>query len=293
MPKPDFFRSPVPVSWRQAVLAALAVVGVIFAPPPGYAAPSADLWPRWQAHDAASTQRIHHSDWDQLLSAYLKSGSDGVHRFDYAALKTRDRPRLEAYLSRLSGTPISEFNRNEQFAYWMNLYNALTVKVVVDHFPVKSISDIDISPGVFANGPWGAKLVTVEGEPLSLDDIEHRILRPIWRDPRIHYAVNCAAIGCPNLNPVAFTADNTEPMLDKAAVAYVNDPRGARFDGNDLVVSSIYAWFEEDFGSSEAGVLRHLKRYARPPLSGPLEGRDGYSDHTYDWSLNGVSAAES
>lgn len=293
MPNLDFFRSQVLVSWRRAGVAAVALAGVILVSAPGHAAPSADLWPRWQAHDAASTQRIDHQEWDQLLSTYLRTGSDGVNRVDYAGLKRTDRPSLEAYLSRLSETPISRFNRNEQFAYWVNLYNALTVKVIVDHFPVKSIRDIDISPGLFANGPWGAKLVTVEGEKLSLDDIEHRILRPIWRDPRIHYAVNCAAIGCPNLNPVAFTADNTEPMLDKAAVAYVNDPRGARFDGNDLVVSSIYAWFEEDFGGSEAGVLRHIKRYARPPLSGLLEGRDDYSDHTYDWSLNGVSGAES
>ena len=160
--------------------------------------------------------------------------------------------------------------------------------MIVDHFPVRTIRDIDISPGLFANGPWGAELVSVEGEPLSLDDIEHRILRPIWRDPRIHYAVNCAAIGCPNLNPVAFTADNTEQILDKAAVAYVNDPRGARFDDGDLIVSSIYSWFEEDFGSSEAGVIAHLKRYARPPLSDQLSGRRDYSDHDYDWKLNGT-----
>lgn len=252
------------------------------------AAPSPDLWPRWQAHDPQSNDRIDHSAWDQILSTYLKRGADGVNRFDYAALKTSDRPKLDAYISSLAMTPISEFNRKEQFAYWVNLYNALTVKVVVDHYPVASIRDIDISPGLFAEGPWGAELIKIEGEAVSLDQIEHRILRPIWRDPRIHYVVNCASIGCPNLQTVALTAENTNQILDQAAIDYINHPRGVWFSGNDLIVSSIYSWFDEDFGASEAGVIEHLKRYARPPLLERLRGRDGYSDHRYNWALNGA-----
>ena len=104
-------------------------------------------------------------------------------------------------------------SRDEQLAYWINLYNALTVKVILDHYPVKSILDIDISPGWFSIGPWGKKLVAVEGVEISLDDIEHRILRPIWRDPRIHYALNCAAVGCPNLLREAFTGATAEVLL--------------------------------------------------------------------------------
>ena len=288
MPNDPFFSFTARAACRQTAFALGVALTVIFAAAPGRAAPSADLWPRWQAHDATSTERIDHRDWDQLLSSYLKAGADGINRFDYAALKKNNRPELKAYIARLSATPISQFNKKEQFAFWINLYNALTVDVVIDHFPVATIRDIDISPGLFADGPWGAKLVAVEGEPLSLDDIEHRILRPIWREPRIHYVVNCASIGCPNLHPVALTADNTEAIVEAAAVAYVNHPRGALFAGDDLVVSSIYAWFEEDFGSSEAGVLKHLRRYARPPLSDQLRGRGSYSDHRYNWKLNGI-----
>lgn len=289
MPNDPCSRFSIHRGRRLFALMIAVVVGSVSATRTGQAAPDADPWPRWQAHDAGSTERIDHGEWNDLLSAYVKAGTDGVNRLDYAALKGNDRPKLEAYVSRLAETPISRFNRREQFAYWVNLYNALTVKVVVDHFPVATIRDIDISPGLFTDGPWGAKLVTVEGEPVSLDDIEHRILRPLWRDPRIHYVVNCASIGCPNLHPVALTAHNAETILEEAAVAYVNHPRGARIAGDDLVVSSIYAWFEEDFGSSEAGVIAHLRRHARPPLSDRLRGRTGYDDHRYDWSLNGTS----
>ena len=183
-------------------------------------APSAELWDRWQAHDPASTETIDHAEWNGLLTAYLEPGGDGVQRFAYAAVAEADKAALQAYLNRLTALPISRYNRDEQFAYWVNLYNALTVKVILDHYPVESIRDIDISPGLFADGPWGKALVTVEGEDLSLNDIEHRILRPIWNDPRIHYAVNCAAIGCPNLQDRAFTAGELEQQLDAAARAY-------------------------------------------------------------------------
>ena len=144
-----------------------------------------------------------------------------------AASPTRNKRRLNSYVAGLTAIPISRYNRSEQRAYWINLYNALTVKLVLEHYPIGSIRDIDISPGLFADGPWKRKLVEVENEVLSLNDIEHRILRPIWRDPLIHYAVNCASVGCPNLLTMAFTAANTDDLLNAAALDYINSPRGA------------------------------------------------------------------
>ncbi len=166
---------------------------------------------------------------------------------------------------------MSALRRPEQLAYWINLYNALTVQVVLDHYPVASIHDIAISPGLLAIGPWDKPLIEIEGAAVSLNDIEHRILRPIWRDPRIHYAVNCASIGCPDLQARAFTAETAEALLEAAARAYVNHPRGARVEAGELTVSSIYAWYREDFGGTEAGVIAHLKRYAAPELAKALE----------------------
>lgn len=251
------------------------------------AAPKPDLWERWATHDTASTAKIDHSEWTRLIAAYARPSADGVTRFGYGSVSKADRAALESYVAKLSSTPISTFNRREQFAYWANLYNALTVKVILDHYPVASIRDIDISPGFFADGPWGAKLVTVEGEKVSLDDIEHRILRPIWKDPRIHYVVNCASIGCPDIPPVAVTAGNADKLMNDGAVAYVNHPRGVTVKDGRVVVSSIYEWFDEDFGGTEAGVLDHLRKYAKPALAAKLKGRDSYSDDAYDWKLNG------
>ena len=163
------------------------------------------------------------------------------------------------------------------------------MRLVLEFYPVNSIKDIEISSnplgGIFS-GPWDRKLLDVRGEPLSLNDIEHRILRPIWGDPRIHYAVNCAAVGCPNLQPLAFTDANTETLLDHAAQNYVNSPRGARVEDGQLIVSKIYAWFVDDFGGSEEGVLAHLRHLAEPPLARALEGRTSIDDYEYDWGLN-------
>ncbi|MDX1656086.1 MAG: DUF547 domain-containing protein [Candidatus Competibacteraceae bacterium] len=250
-----------------------------------WAAPRAELWQRWTAHDPASTIAVDHGAWERFLERHLVVREE-VNLLDYAGVDPAGYRNLTGYLGYLAGVPVSHLSRDRQLAYWINLYNALTVKVVLDHYPVESIRDIDISPGLFSDGPWGKKLIRVEGQSLSLDDIEHRILRPIWQDPRIHYAVNCASIGCPSLAPEPFTATNAATLLDRKARRYINDPRGVAFKGGELVVSSLYHWFEEDFGGSEAGVLDHLRRYASGPLRARLEDMAGYHRHRYDWSLN-------
>jgi hypothetical protein len=256
-------------------------------------APSADLWPRWQAHDPTSTATIDHGRWQRLLETHIRADGDGLNRFDYRGPGAAERESLEAYIAELAGLPIDGYDRAEQAAFWINLYNALTVRVILEHYPVESIRDIDISPGLFADGPWDKKLVSVAGEALTLNDIEHRILRPIWNDPRIHYAVNCASIGCPNLQRMAFTGSNLQDLLETAARDYVNSPRGARLENNGLHVSSIYVWFQEDFGGDDSGVIAHLARYAEPGLAARLEGIGALADHDYDWSLNDTGGAAS
>jgi hypothetical protein len=249
-------------------------------------APKAELWPRWQAHDPASGETVDHAVWDRLLGRYLARDETGLNRFDYGAVSAADRSALDGYLAALAARAVGHLNRDEQRAYWINLYNALTVQVVLAHYPVESIRDIDISPGLFASGPWDKALIAVEGEDLTLNHIEHRILRPIWRDPRIHYAVNCASVGCPNLQTRAFTAANTEALLEAAARDYVNSPRGLVLADGGLTVSSIYVWFNEDFGGSDAGVIAHLARFAAPELAARFSGVTAIAGHAYDWRLN-------
>ncbi len=280
-------RKSIRIARRTALAGALAVALGGMASFEALFAPSSELWPVWQAHDEDSTMRVDHTEWDRLLSSRVTRGPDGVARFAYKAVTADERRALDLYIARLSATRVSALARPEQFAYWVNLYNALTVRLILDHPGVTSIRDIDISPGLFADGPWGAALATIEGRAVTLNDIEHRILRPIFRDPRIHYAVNCAAIGCPDLATRAFTAQAREAMLEQAARAYVNHPRGARVTKGRLVVSSIYIWFGEDFGG-EAGVLKHLRHYAGNGLRQRLDGVRGIAGYDYDWSLNGA-----
>ncbi len=249
-------------------------------------APKAELWPRWQAHDPGSGASVGHGAWQRLLESYLAPGTDGVNRFAYGRVSPADREALNAYVESLAATQVSALKRAEQLAYWINLYNALTVQVVLDHYPVASIRDIAISPGLFAVGPWDKALIEIEGEAVTLNDIEHRILRPIWRDPRIHYGVSCASIGCPDLQASAFTGTGAEALLEAAARAYVNHPRGTRIENGELTVSSLYAWYREDFGGTEAGVIAHLKRYAGPELAKALETVTDIEDYEYDWTLN-------
>lgn len=251
-------------------------------------APSAELWPRFGGSGKA-TAEIEHSDWDLFLQNNVQLGLDGITRIAYGKVPKADRERLKAYLARMQKIEIQKYPRAEQRVYWTNLYNAATVQVVLDHYPVESITKINISPGFFSKGPWKKKLLTIEGEPVSLDDIEHRILRPIWRDARTHYAVNCASIGCPNLARRAYTVSKMEGMLDDAARAFIASERGVSVKNGELTVSSIYKWFQSDFGD-EAAVLEHLKKYASIPLRKKLESVDGIGADQYDWSLNDLTS---
>jgi len=250
-----------------------------------FAAPKAELWPRWQENNPQSTTRVDHSAWAQFLGRYLAVAQDGaVNLVNYAGVSSEDKESLAKYIKTLSAVPISELNRAEQKAVWINLYNSLTVHTILEHYPVKSIRKI--SSGWLSSGPWGLKLVEVEGTKLSLNDIEHRILRPIWQDNRVHYAVNCASLGCPNLQAKPFTAENMGRLLDKAAHDYVNSPRGVDISNDNLILSSIYDWFQEDFGGTDATVLAHLEKFAAPVLAAKLKGYRGSISYQYSWDLN-------
>lgn len=249
-------------------------------------APKPDLWPVWQQHEKSSTLNINHQAWDDFLKNNLKTASDGINRINYAKVSHADIKTLQNYIAYLERIKIHQYNKLQQLAYWVNLYNSVTVNVILQHYPVTSIQDINISPGFFSIGPWGKKLVNINEHMVSLNDIEHRILRPIWKDPRIHYALNCASLGCPNLLPQAYTAENIESRLENAARQFVNHPRGVKIDNGKLYVSSIYSWFQEDFGEGETGVIQHLKKYAHDKLNAQLKNISEIAGDDYDWLLN-------
>jgi len=270
---------------RTAIILAFALSVAGFGGIETLFTPKAELWERWTAHQPGSNAKIDHSTWDWFLKSYVSVNDDGVNRVAYSDVDQAGHDRLDDYIRSMTEVTVDTLSRDEQLAYWINLYNALTVRVVLRHYPVETIRDINISPGLFSNGPWDNKLIEIDGEPISLNDIEHRILRPIWRDPRIHYAVNCAAISCPNLQRDTYTGDAANQMLEDAAFAYVNDKRGISAQNNRVVVSSIYAWFIDDFGGNVAGLIVHLKRYAKPSLASALDNAVELQN-AYDWALN-------
>lgn len=237
------------------------------------------------AANRAGSGVADHAAFDALVARRARNSRDGVVRVDYAgwSASAADRAALTAYIAALSRRDPLSLTRPEQFAYWVNLYNAVTVDVVLDNWPVRSIREIRSG---LRPGPWRRKLVTVGGVDLSLDDIEHEILRKGWTEPRVHYAVNCASIGCPNLPLRAFRGATLGPALDTAARAYINSPRGVRFDGEVLVVSSIYKWYAADFGGSDARVIAHLGRHADEPLQARLQRVTRIGRDAYDWALN-------
>jgi hypothetical protein len=282
-----------PVLRRSLLGGALALAAGSAGGRTSSAAPAAQLWEKWAANEPSSRTTVDQQAWQAFLRRYLVEEPDGVNRVRYGEVTAGDKLALGRHIEAMSRVGVLSLNREEQFAYWINLYNALTVNLVLEHYPVASIRDISLGVRAFVtslitggSGPWGAELIEIGGEPIGLDDIEHRILRPLMRDNRIHYAVNCASIGCPNLSPVPFTAKNLPELLDRGARLFVNHPRGVRPEGDGLTVSSIYQWYKVDFGGNWEGVLAHLHRYATPATVRILAGFNTIANDTYDWRLN-------
>ena len=228
---------------------------------------------------------INHDYWDGFLQKYVYTATNGVNFVDYAAAKNESLQSLNNYLETLSRLDITKYAKAEQMAYWINLYNALTVKTVLDAYPVKSIKEID--GGFFNRGPWKDKRIRVSQIDLSLDDIEHQILRVYHKDPRIHYAVNCASIGCPDLARTAYRGSKLDEQLTASAQAFINHPRGVDVEDGEAFLSSIFSWYADDFGDSEEELLDHIRLYANDQLKAQLANVTEIADYDYDWQLNG------
>jgi hypothetical protein len=281
MPDPKLSRSThalyrIPLALLSLLLSLPTAAGII---------PDSEAWERWRPAADTATVSVDHSPWGVLLATYLVTDHpSGINRFDYASVSHADRQRLVDYLGSMARLTVSELTPAQQQAYWVNLYNALTVQLILDHPEVSSIRQI--KDGFFSIGPWGRDIIEVGGEVLTLDDIEHRILRPLFQDPRVHFAVNCASLGCPNLQAEPFTAENLDTLYESAARAFINHPRGANIDGEQLTLSSIFKWFKDDFGDSRSERLAWLAAYAKPELAEQLRGWDGRVRYAYDWDLN-------
>ena len=240
---------------------------------------------------AQSQKTVDHSAFDQFLRTYYVAPSNnnaphyGAALLRYADVTPADKAALTAYINRLQAVQVTSLNQDEQLAFWINLYNAQTIRVILDNYPVDSIRSIKTHAFDF-KGPWNDADLTVEGESITLDNIENRIVRPIFNDPRIHYALNCAAIGCPNLRAQAFKGAGLNSALDIQARAFINNPRAIKTEDGRIIASRIYLWYKKDYGDSEEDILNHIRQYANPELLQSLQGVTNIDAYEYDWALN-------
>ncbi|MEX2578837.1 MAG: DUF547 domain-containing protein [Verrucomicrobiales bacterium] len=223
-----------------------------------------------------------HGAFTEILEEFVVSDN----YVDYAALK-KDPAALEAYLETLADVPEETFdswNENRQLAFLINLYNAATLKLIVDHYPVESIKDI----GGFFSGPWKQKVVDLFGEKVTLDHVEHEIIRKHYDEPRVHFGLVCAAVGCPPLGTEAFDASRLDTQLDERGKMFFANPAKNRVEDGVLYLSPIFKWFSEDFAKGGTTVAEFVAPYfpeeadREAAASGNLKIK--YTD--YDWSLN-------
>lgn len=220
--------------------------------------------------------------YSNFLSTYI-SEKDGINYVAYGDVTPAHHAELKSYIASLEQRGTDGMNDDEIKAYWFNVYNAKTIDVILDNYPLKSIRSL----GAFNRGPWDKKVLNVKGiGEMSLNDVEHGTLRKMYKEPRIHYAVNCASYGCPNLKATVWTASNLEADLTQAAIAYINHPRGVRVENGKVIASSIFDWYKVDFGNDHAAMLDHFRQYARGNLAEQLKGATKISKFEYNWDLN-------
>jgi hypothetical protein len=221
---------------------------------------------------------VDHSIYSALLKKHVKNG-----HVNYQGFKSEEA-RLDQYLKVLENIDIKILSPSEQFAFYANAYNAWTIKLILSGYPgIKSIKDL----GSLFKTPWKKKIVRIDGKVLTLDDIEHNILRPRFKDARVHFAINCAAFSCPPLRSEPYQGGKLDQQLNDATRVFINNPERNYLEGNTLYVSKIFKWFAEDF---DHDVVGFVSKHAENNFKQKIEAKENSLKVKYlyyDWSLNG------
>ncbi|MDG1091444.1 MAG: DUF547 domain-containing protein [Flavobacteriaceae bacterium] len=209
-----------------------------------------------------------HASWNVLLQQYV----DADGNVDYHSWK-KSQTDLDKYIQLLEKTPPANYwDKNDSLAYFINAYNAVTVKLILDNYPLKSIRDI--------KDPWDSKSLNLPNNRLTLNDIEHKVLRKM-DDPRIHFAINCASASCPQLSNEAFRASKVQKQLEEATALFINDTSKNQISKKNIGLSKIFLWFSKDFGSKKERIA-FIQKYSQKPFKDNAKIK--YQE--YDWSLN-------
>ncbi len=214
------------------------------------------------------------SNFNDLLQANVTEKG----HVDYKSLKANEA-KLDSYLAYLNTTsPEKSWSANKEKAFWINAYNAYTIKIILQNYPLKSITDIKVK----GKTAWKTPFAKVGGKTYNLDHIEHQILRKKFKDARIHVGVNCASGSCPKLGNTAFTEDNIDAELERLMKEFINDPTRNKITKKKVEISEIFNWFKGDF-TTEGSVIDYINKYSDVEVN--KKAKIKYL--TYDWSLNG------
>ena len=222
---------------------------------------------------------VQHGEWDALVKKHVSKNG----MVDYQGF-LKDKKQLQVYLDKLSANkPTSKWSKNEKMAFWINAYNAFTVKLILDHYPINSIKDI--KKGIpFVNSVWDITFIPMGKEKIDLNYIEHSILRKEFKDPRIHAAINCASFSCPLLRNEAYYASRLDEQLNDAMRKFVNDSQRNQLDKSNIKISKIFSWFAGDFKLNGSSVVDYLNKYAKKRVQ--ANARIDFLE--YQWELNDV-----
>ncbi|MEZ7946317.1 MAG: DUF547 domain-containing protein [Flavobacteriaceae bacterium] len=212
-----------------------------------------------------------------IFDSLLQKNVDKTGRVDYQSLKNNET-LLDNYLAYIQNNePTKDWSSNKKKAFWINTYNAYTIKIILNNYPLKSIRDIKID----GKTAWKIPFVKVGQKRYTLDQIEHEILRKKFNDPRIHVGINCASVSCPRLWNFAFTEDNIASSLDNLMKVFINDTTRNKISKNNVALSEIFNWFSKDF-IKNGTIISYLNTYAAIKIS----EKASIKYLTYDWSLN-------
>lgn len=236
------------------------------------------------APPVSNAKPISHDAWNGLLKKYV----DNNGMVNYTALKAADAKTLDKYLETVSANaPDADWSKDEKLAYWLNAYNAFTVKQILDKYPTTSIIDNQLQL-IAKNGPFNKKYIKIGGKEMSLNNIEQDVVRKDFKEPRIHFALVCAAVSCPKLRNEAYAAAKLDAQLTDQARDFLNNPKKNAIAKDKLSVSKIFDWYKDDFGKSDENLVKYINQYSS--LKADAGAKVSYMK--YNWDLNDQKTAQ-
>ena len=275
------------LSWARSVRWLVSMTLFIFMSS-AFAAPKAiKLIGFWDDHEPLSAIQVNHSPWQEILNMYVDDQhASGINRFDYEAVTAGDALKIKNYLDYLQKMEPRQLNSLEAQAFWINLHNAIMVDKIVDAYQSGSSRAVNrLLRGGLRTTRWNRNVVEVVFQDISLDNIAHGILRPIWKDPRVNFVLATGALSGANMLKTAFDGENNEALLEQAKNDFFAHPKALRIENGRIVLNSIFDWYGEDFAPNKPALLRYIQENAPEVTRQSMTGLSR-TRFEYNWDLN-------